>query len=70
VVQARTYMHVFMDQVMSWIPSSFTGRAVEKRKITGSFYTALPCSTTSLLPAGSDNPCLGISCAGLKIKEP
>ena len=46
VVQARTYMQVFLDQDMSWINSSFTRRAVETRRVTGSFETVLPYSTT------------------------
>ena len=49
VVQARTYMQVFMYQGMSWINSSFTGRAVETRRVTGSFETVLPHSTTSVV---------------------
>jgi hypothetical protein len=49
VVQTRTHMQVFVDQDMSWINSSFTGRAVETRRVTGSFETALPYSTTSVV---------------------
>jgi hypothetical protein len=44
-LQARTYMQVFMDQGMS----SFTGRAAQTRRETGSFENVLPYSTTSVV---------------------
>jgi hypothetical protein len=65
-----------MDQDMSWINSSFTGRAVETRRVTGSFETVLPYSTTWVVTDWQLHTvrvfryCLGLSCARQRINEP
>jgi hypothetical protein len=72
VMQARTYMQVFMHQGMFWINSSFTGRTVETRRVTGSFESVLPYSTFDRLAVTVRvlRYSLGLSCARLRINEP